>query len=121
MHVLRVLLVVTVLAGCKPETARPGPAEDPEQQPTISSAGPAKPAEPTPDAATDGEQMSPDRVREPQVESTGILKVLKDNVGKEKTPNVLSPGRDFGEEEMEALEEALGTVEKKPPPPLESP
>ena len=103
-------LALVTLAGCKPDIARPVPQEGPPPRPTISS-GTA--AQPPADAAADGEQMSAAKARktvhETVVRDQGVLKIL----GVE--------AEDFSEEEMEALQEALGTLEKKPPPPLEKP
>jgi hypothetical protein len=123
---LQVLLTVVVIAGCKPETARPVPVEQPPSGPTITSGpAPAQPPAVVQDAGEDDGAMTPGKAREevPEQEagSTGILKVLKDSVGKEKTPNVLTPGGDFNEEEMRAIDEALGTLENKPPPPMDTP
>ena len=116
------LLLVTVLAGCKPETAKPVPVEGPAGQPTISS-GTA--AQPPADAAADGEQMSPEKARETVHETVvrdkGVLKVLGVETEAGETPDTLSTGGDFSAEEMEALQEALGTLKKKPPPPLHAP
>ncbi|MBW2263024.1 MAG: hypothetical protein JRG91_13685 [Deltaproteobacteria bacterium] len=116
------LLLATALAGCKPETARPVPAEGPPSGPTISS-GTESP--PPADADTDEEQMSPEKARETVHETVvrdkGVLKILGVEGEGGKTADVLSTGGDFSEEEMEALEEALGTLENKPPPPLHTP
>ena len=126
-HLLPLVLVFT-LAGCKPETARPVPVEGPAGRPTISSGTPEPPPPPA-DAATDpgadAEQMSPEQARktvhETVVREKGILKVLGVEAEGEKTPDALKTGGDFSAEEMKALEEALGTLEKKPPPPLDTP
>jgi hypothetical protein len=106
-----VISVLPALAGCKPETARPQPA--PEQ-------APARPVEER-DAGADGEPMSAQEARASATAAAarqrGILEVLGE-ADRGGAKNVLTPGEDFSDEEIEAIEKALGTLEKKPPPPL---
>lgn len=116
-----ILAALILVAGCRTETARPVPV--PEQ-------GPEPPASPSPvepqrpleerDAGADGEPMSAQEARERASSAArhgGILEVLGE-ASQGGTKNVLAPGDDFSDEEIEAIEKALGTLEKKPPPPL---
>ncbi len=118
------LLLAIALAGCKPETARPVPVDGQPRHSTIS-AGTDEEQPPPADAATDGETMSPEKARETvhrnAVEKVGVLEVLGADKEGDEAPNVLSPDKGFSKEEVEALQEALGTLEKKPPPPMKKP
>lgn len=116
MRAIPVLLAaLACLAGCKSKVARP--AWDEDRSPAQRQEPPPV-DEPDADAGELPGEEEAERVRKaaPQLDHTrGILEVLGPP---EKTGVDIFGTGELSEEDLEAIDRAIGTLDKKPPPPL---